>query len=197
MNFRLCGRFKFRNFSFVFQEKPFEKQIRPFNFMLIGSEKKDIIPCLPHRKDFNSIKYEKFVDYKSNTSFDKLPLPSTEYWYTLDDVLTQYVMHNDNKFDSDNEGISHRKHIIADWIRYIGKETNNLDKTQITGIDANDYLEYNNLMEFYNWILSLKPGDVKDKGISDRGLRNVKQKIRNGNGLKNRSKVIQILFKKT
>ena len=32
--------------------------------------------------------------------------------------------------------------------------------------------------------------------ISERGLRNVKQKIRKGNGLKNRSKIIKILFEK-
>ena len=66
----------------------------------------------------------------------------------------------------------------------------------VTGIDDNSYPEYENLMEFYNWILSLKPKDVRDKGISERGLRNVKQKIRKGNGLKNRSKIIKILFKK-
>jgi len=29
----------------------------------------------------------------------------------LDDILTKYVRHNDNKFDYDNEGIAHRKHI--------------------------------------------------------------------------------------
>jgi len=42
----------------------------------------------------------------------------------------------------------------------------------------------------------LKPKDVKDEDISERGLRNIKQKIRNGSGLKNRSKIIKILFKK-
>ena len=82
---------------------------------------------------------------KSNTSSNKLLLPSTEYWHTLEDILTQYVRHNDNKFDYDDEGIAHRKHIIAERIRYIGKETNNLDETQITGIEEDDYLEYDNL----------------------------------------------------
>jgi len=51
-------------------------------------------------------------------------------------------------------------------------------------------------MEFYNWILSLKPKYVMDKEISERGLRNVKQKIRKGNGMKNRSKIFKILFEK-
>jgi len=47
---------------------------------------------------------------------------------------------------------------------------------------------------FTHWILSLKPKDVRDKGISERGLRNFKQKIKNGRGSKNRSKIARILF---
>ncbi|WP_297026372.1 hypothetical protein [Thermoplasma sp.] len=43
-------------------------------------------------------------------------------------------------------------------------------------------------------VLSLRPKDVKDKEISERGLRNFKRKIRNGNGLKNRSKIARILY---
>jgi len=31
--------------------------------------------------------------------FYKLPSPSQAYWHTLEDVLTQYVRHIDNKFD--------------------------------------------------------------------------------------------------
>ena len=48
--------------------------------------------------------------------------------------------------------------------------------------------------EFLHWVLSLRPKDVGDKGISERGLRNFKQKIKNGKGLKNRSKIAKILF---
>jgi len=109
------------------KNKMFNKQIKPFNFMLIGSEKNGIIPCLPYDKDITGIQYKPFVDYKSDTTSDKLPLASYEYWHTLEDVLTSYVRHNDNKFDYDNEGIAHRKPIIVDRIRYIGKESNNLD----------------------------------------------------------------------
>ena len=142
--------------------KLIDKQIKPFIFMLIGSEKNNVIPCLPYSKDSNCIQYEKFVDNKSNTSSDRLPLPSMEYWHTLEDVLTQYVRQNDNKFDYDNEGIARRKHIIANRIRYIGKETNNIDETNITGLNEDSYLEYENLREFYEWILSLKPKNVRD-----------------------------------
>jgi hypothetical protein len=36
--------------------------------------------------------------------------------------------------------------------------------------------------------------DVRDKGTSERGLRNFQQKIRSGKGLKNKSKITRILF---
>ena len=130
----------------------------------------------------------------------KIPFPPPQaYWYTLDVILTKYVRHNDNKFDYDNQGIAHRKHIIADQIRYIGKESNNLEDN-LTGIEDPDYLEYTRDHEivksedFKQWILLLKPKDVRDKGISERGLRNFKQKVKNGKGLKNKSKIARILF---
>ena len=87
------------------------------------------------------ILYKKFFDYKDNTSSDRLPSATTEYRYTSENILTQYVRHNDNKFDCNNAGIACRKHIIANRIRYISKRTNNIDETQITGIEEDDYLE--------------------------------------------------------
>ena len=57
-------------------DKPFNKKIKPFNFMLIGSERNDVIPCLPFNKEVSEIQYKPFVDYKTDTASDKLPLPS-------------------------------------------------------------------------------------------------------------------------
>jgi len=88
------------------------------------------------------------------------------------------VRHSDNKFDYDNEGIAHRRHIIADQIRYIGKESNNIEEDSVLGIDDDSYLEYENIEDFKQWILSLKPKDVKDKGISKQTLWNIKERIR-------------------
>jgi len=174
--------------------KPYVKQIKPFNFMLIGSEKNGIIPCLPYDKDITGIQYKPFVDYKTDTASDKLPLPSHAYWHTLEDVLTQYVRHSDNKFDYDHEGIAQRKHIINDRIRYIGKESNNLEDN-LNGLDDPDYLEYDNIEDFKQWILLLKPKDVKDKGISKQSLSYTKSQIRKGSGLIRKTKINEILFK--
>ena len=74
--------------------------------------------------------------------------------------------------------IAHRKHINAGKIRYIGKESNNIDEASVLGIDDDSYLEYENIEDFKQWILSLKPKDVKDKGISKQTLWNIKKRIR-------------------
>jgi hypothetical protein len=126
-------------------------------------------------------------------------LYSYEYWHTLEDVLTKYVRHNDNKFDYNNEGIAHRKHIVVNRIRYIGKESNNLDNN-LTGIEDPDYLEYTkdheivNSDEFKLWVLSLKPKDVRDKGISERELKRQKAKIRKNKLLNPKVKIVKILL---
>jgi len=162
--------------------------------MLIGSEKNGIIPCLPYDKDITGIQYKPFVDYKTNTASDKLPLPSDAYWHTLEDVLTQYVRHSDNKFYYDNQGIAHRKHIVVNRIRYIGKESNNLEEASVFGIDDDSYLEYENIEDFKQWILSLKPKDVRDEGISKQTLWNIKKRILK-NVIKYKSKALKGIYK--
>ena len=116
------------------------------------------------------------------------------YWKELQDVLIRYIRHNDHKFDYIDH-VAHRKHLIVDRIRCIGKESNNLDEVSVLGLNNDSYLEYENRKEFYDWVLKLKPKDVRDEGISERGLRNVKQKIKQGKGLKNMSKIARILIK--
>ena len=93
----------------------------------------------------------------------------------------------------------HIKNIIDDRIRYICKEINNLDETQITGIEEDDYIGYKNFKEFYNWVLTLKPKDVWDKGISQQSPYKIKTNIKSGKHLNPRVKVVKImltLFKK-
>jgi len=127
------------------------------------------------------------------------PLHTTAFWHTLEDVLTQHVRHDDNKFDYDKEGIAHRKHIIADKIRYIGKESNNLEDN-LTGIEDPDYLEYTKDHEivrskdFKQWILEIKPKDVRDEGISKMALWKIKNKIKLDRKLNPKTKIIKILI---
>ncbi len=97
-------------------------------------------------------------------------------------------------------GIAHRKHIIADHIRYIGKESNNLDEESVFGVEGEDYLEYAKdheivkSKEFLDWILSLKPKDVRVNGISQQTLYKVKTNIKSGKQLNPKVKIIKILI---
>jgi len=50
------------------------------------------------------------------------------------------MRHNDNKFDYDNEGIAHRKHIVANKITNIGKKSNNIESNFACIVD-HYYLE--------------------------------------------------------
>ena len=104
------------------------------------------------------------------------------------------MKYNDNKLGYDNEGIAHRKHITADSIRHIGKESNNIYEASILGIDDDSYLEYENIEDFKQGILSLKPKDVKDKGISKQTLWNIKKRIRK-NEMKYKSKALKEIYK--
>jgi hypothetical protein len=185
----ILNRFKKMN-----QNKALNKQIKPFNFILVGSEKNDVIPTLPFSKETRGIQYKEFIDYRTGKSSIELPFSSKEYWKSLEDVLTAYVRHNDNKFDYlDNK--AQRKQVFSDRIRYIGKESNNIDEVSVFGVSNDSYLEYQNKEAFIQWTLTLKPNVVKTLGISERGLRNFKQKVRNGKGLRNRSKIHRILIK--
>ena len=63
------------------------------------------------------------------------------------------------------------------------------------GIDDNSYLEYDNVREFYDWILTLKPKDVRDMGISQQSLYKIKTRIKSGKHLNLKVKVVKILLK--
>ena len=62
------------------------------------------------------------------------------------------------------------------------------------GVGEDSYLEYENLREFHDWVLNLKPKDVKDKGISERELKRKKAEIRKGKILNPKTKIVKILF---
>ena len=119
--------------------------------------------------------------------------PTEACRYILDSTFTKYVRHSDDKFGYINN-IAARKDITADIVKYIGKESNNLDYIFILGIDEDSYLEYENIEDFKQWILSLKPKDVRYKGISERELKRQKAKIRKNKLLNPKVKIVKILL---
>ena len=74
------------------------------------------------------------------------------------------------------------------------KVTSSHDKKPITRINEEGHLEYENLMEFDDWVLTLKPRDVRDEGISKQDLSYAKNQIKKGIGLKRKTKLIKSLI---
>ena len=55
-------------------------------------------------------------------------------------------------------------------IRNHYNKSNNIDESQVIWINEDSYLGYKNFKESYDWILLLKPMDIKDKAISKMAL---------------------------
>ena len=60
-------------------------------------------------------------------------------------------------------GNANKKQVFADTTRYIGKKSNNLDGELVLGINPEDYLESKKLKEFYDWVVKLKPKNIRER----------------------------------
>ena len=91
------------------------------------------------------------------------------YWKPLSEVITDYMNHPEAKSKGDT-GLLKRRYITIDTtsIYYIGKESNELDETQIIGVDGNNYTEYKSIDIYVLKLLSTKPKDSQKLGISRR-----------------------------
>jgi len=68
-------------------------------------------------------------------SFNTLELIlSKSFW----DNFREYLNHPESKFDG-NIGVLKRKHIVASRVLHIGKESDNLDESEILGVDSESY----------------------------------------------------------
>ncbi len=132
------------------------KGIKPYNFIMVGRAcRTDEIsnePVIPMHQfvdgkeyGFRKIPYEPFTDYKSGKLYTK----NTQfYWTSMDKVIMDYWMHPESKFNGE-EGILSRKNITisAESIKYIGKESNELEESEIIGVSDGNYTLYENLIE--------------------------------------------------
>jgi hypothetical protein len=126
--------------------RPADKQVRPYNFVLVGSPTmlsengEPIIPLAQFTSEYGQAPYQPFIDTKSG----RLHEENTElYWKTLDKVVEEYIDHLESKFENgDRSGAMRRRHLVADSIRYIGKEAKELEESEILGADDETYVEY-------------------------------------------------------
>lgn len=169
------------------KKRGYYDRIKPFNFCLVGFSNmpnetgKMIKPLAPFRKPAREAVYHDFVDYNDKT---RTKMRGKEYWKPLWDTFEEYLRHPESKFEGD-VGILKRKHARVSKIIHVGKESNNLEESDVLGVDSNSYETYEKVenldAKFKNLtkdILKLNPKDVKKCGMSRQTLWNAKQKIR-------------------
>lgn len=94
-----------KRFNTFNNKKKLSKQIKPFNFVIIGigyllnpDSNKPIIPMLPfiNEKDkrFNQIPFMPFIDYRTGDNYPNENWMDTQfYWKPLSELLIEYIDH--------------------------------------------------------------------------------------------------------
>jgi hypothetical protein len=105
--------------------------------------KQPIIPLLPYTDDTDKIKYKPFVDYKTGKLYAK---NTEQYWKPMSKVFFDYILHKEEKFEG-NIGLLKPRHINIVDFEYCGKESNNLEESEIIGVQGDDFVYYNKGLE--------------------------------------------------
>lgn len=192
-----------KRFKIINDNKPLQKQIKPFNFITIGMgyrknphTKEPIIPVMPHvnpeERRFQEIPYRPFIDYKTGEQYpnDK-SIDTRYYWKPLSELINDYINHQEAKSEGDI-GLLQRKHIQIDEasIRYIGKESNELDEAQIIGVDGNNYTEYRSMEAYILKLLNLTLEEANKLGLSKSAFYDLKNHLHNGKMPKLKNKTL-------
>ena len=168
--------FMFKRFKIYNEGKPLNKQIKPFNFILIGqSNNKEIKPITAFSKDTQSVVHKSFIDYNSGKILNGI-----KYWKSLSDIIFEYIDHPESKFKNGNETGNMGRRLISDGeIVYIGKETKNIEEQPLELRNPN---EYKNIEKIKERILKMTPAEARKLGIKHRStLKRIKDRIKEGN----------------
>lgn len=164
----------YQRFKKYNEGKPFSKQIKPFNFFLIGQgTDKNIKPISSFSKNPQEAVFKKFINYHNGDI-----LQGEKYWRPLSEIILKFANHPESKFKNGKEkGVMKRRFVFDGKITLIGKETRNLEK-QCLGISLiNEYVDKKKLVKK---ILEMTPKEAREKGVSRDGLWRIKEKIKKG-----------------
>ena len=145
-------------------------------FNTSAATKEPIIPLLAYTKKLDVVPFSRFTDYKTGKEYTD---NTKFYWKLLSEFLFAYADHNDNKYDG-RIGDLRRKQIVISDIEHIGKESNNLEESEVIGVSDNDYVVYDNKTEqkIADVINDMTTKDARRIGLSKRHLFRLKKKIK-------------------
>lgn len=110
----------FREFN---KDKPWEEQIKPYNFFLkANSDQDDVIPILPMRENMEGIEKASFINRRNGTFMGgENSMDGEKYFKRMDRTFIHYAEHKEKKFKGD-EGYLERREIFINNTEGIGKE---------------------------------------------------------------------------
>ena len=194
-----------KRFDTLNENRTYIKKIKPYNFATVGTACKNdsethkpIIPFLPEvdKMHYDEVPYKEFVDYKTGKKYpNENSLEPQEYWKTLESVLEDYITHEESKLDGIT-GVLKRKHLEIDKnsIRYIGKESNELEISKILGVSEEYTIEYVNLQKKLRTIIGKLTLKIAEKlGISRREYYYLKSKLKQLGTIKLKEKTLHKL----
>ena len=169
------------------KDKDYYKQLKPFNFCLVGfpttdneKTKEMIKPLAPFRRPVRDVVFGKFVDLNSKNGD---VLKGQHYWKDMWDTIRNYINNPESKFDGD-DGILERKHINVISIKHIGKEADDIDLVPVLGVNLDTFVIYEDenainadFESNAEEILKLEPKEVIKYDLSRPSLKYIKEKI--------------------
>lgn len=155
------------------KKNSYHEKIKPFNFCLVGFGNGDVKPLCAYKKDSQEAVFDEFIDYTTGKI-----LSGIQYWKDLSQIFWDYLNHPESKFDGDI-GILHRKHLQISNVITIGKESNDLEDSEIIGVDNRSYVLYQNQKLDKERILNMSVKEAKQLGIAKNQLYRIKNSIRN------------------
>ncbi len=160
---------RFKEFN---RDKPLSKQIKPFNFFLVGQKNhRNVKPIAPYSSNPQSAVYEKFIDYKSGKT-----LKGLEYWKSLADTILEYANHPESKFvNGTQSGKLERRHVNEAELIFIGKEIKNLEQLPLL---LDKPLEYKSEKEKIEKIMKISFKEARGHKVSKSTLWEMKDRLR-------------------
>ena len=133
---------------------------------------------MAYTKNTHIVPFSPFTDYKTGKEYKD---NTKYYWKPFSEFLFGYIDHNDNKYDG-SIGELRRKQIVINDIEHIGKESNNLEESEVIGVSDNDYVIYDNKSEqkITGIIKNMTTKDARHIGLSKRHLFRLKKRIKEG-----------------
>ena len=161
-------------------------KVKPFDSVFVGTAfrvdpetGRHITPMVSAKNlRLDEIAFIPFSDYNSGVKYpnDRDSLDSQFYWKPLSETFSQYCNHPESKSSGDTGKLKRLKiRISKSSIRYIGKESHNIEESNVMGVNQEPYAQYLDIVEK---ILTIRPKDCWKIGISRSNLMLLQKKIR-------------------